>query len=151
MRDFSLSEVRLTSSNWAIAEHPPLLWRRSEPFLDTLRPNFAANDFHATFWEMYLAASLDSLGLPLVRREAKRNLKGGPNLQVAENVWVEAIVATAGTTADRVPAVDDRWEAPAQLVPDRARSTPRISREDTCVLVSRSSSRSTVGCFRAVV
>ena len=108
-----------------IARYPHLadyvrdLWRRSEPYLDTRRPHAAAHDFHATFWEMYLAASLHALGLPLVRREEKRNSKGGPDIQIADVTWIEAIAPNAGTTEDRVPEVDTSPDAPAQWVADR--------------------------------
>jgi hypothetical protein len=101
------------------ADYVRELWRRSEPYLDTRRPQAAAHDFHSTFWEMYLAASLDALGLPLVGREEKRNRKGGPDIEVRDAIWIEAIAPGAGMTDDRVPDVDTSWDAPARDVPDR--------------------------------
>ncbi len=68
---------------------------------------------------MYLAASLDALGLPLVGRVEKRYRKGGPDIEVRDAIWIEAIAPGAGTTDDRVPEVDTSWDAPARDVPDR--------------------------------
>jgi hypothetical protein len=101
------------------ADYVRELWRRSEPYLDPRRPKDAADHFHPTFWEMYLAASLEALGLPLVARSEKRNRRGGPDIEVRDAIWIEAIAPGAGATHDRVPEVDTSLDAPMRDVPDR--------------------------------
>src|SRR5260221_688279 len=70
------------------------LWARTADYLDLDLPEKAAQHFHQSFWEMYLAAALLELGMPLVPRSKRRAADVGPDLQIAPNIWVEAIAVT---------------------------------------------------------
>lgn len=95
------------------------LFATSEPFLDDDRPEAAANDFHPVWWEMYLAAALLKLGVPLTPRERKRHRRGGPDLQVDPTpIWVEAIAVSRGSGADAVPEIDFSLATQTMFVPD---------------------------------
>ena len=95
------------------------LFAASEPFLDDDRPEAAANDFHPVWWEMYLAAALQKVGLPLTPRARKRHRRGGPDLQIDPRpIWVEAIAVSRGSGADAVPEIDFRLASQTMFVPD---------------------------------
>jgi len=79
------------------------LWALTSPYLDEDLPDKATRAFHQCFWEMYVAAALLDLGLPLVPRELRRRKNEGPDLQIAPNTWVEAIAVTRGAGPDAVP------------------------------------------------
>lgn len=83
------------------------LWSRTGQYLDVDLPEKAAQRFHQAFWEMYLAAAFMDLGLPLVPRSQRRKAGLGPDLQIAPNIWVEAIAVTAGSGPDAVPVYND--------------------------------------------
>ena len=83
------------------------LWHRTADYLDIDLPEKAAQHFHQAFWEMYLAAILLELGLPLVPRSRRKTPGRGPDLQIAPNIWVEAIAVTAGSGPDAVPSHHD--------------------------------------------
>ena len=79
------------------------LWRRTADYLDEDLPTKASQHFHQAFWEMYLAATLLELGLPLVARNKRQRPGVGPDLQIAPNIWVEAIAVLSGSGPDAVP------------------------------------------------
>jgi hypothetical protein len=79
------------------------LWTRTSEYLDDDLPDKAMRAFHQCFWEMYVAAALLDLGLPLVPRAMRERKNDGPDIQVGQNIWVEAIAVTAGTGPDAVP------------------------------------------------
>jgi hypothetical protein len=81
------------------------LWARTADYLDGDLPVKAAQHFHQTFWEMYLAAALLNLGLPLIPRSERKDAGTGPDLQIAPNMWVEAIAVTAGSGPDAVQSI----------------------------------------------
>jgi hypothetical protein len=78
------------------------LWATTAEYLDADLPDKAAREFHQCFWEMYLAATLLDMGLPLVPRSARKKRDAGPDLQVGANVWVEAIAVTGGSGRDAI-------------------------------------------------
>src|SRR5262249_25253497 len=94
------------------------LWRRTADYLDADLPKKAAQQFHQAFWEMYLAASLLELRLPLVARTQRKRSGFGPDLQIVPNIWIEAIAVTAGFGPDAVPDYSNDFEE-AHEVPDR--------------------------------
>jgi len=93
------------------------LWERTAGYVDTDLPAKAAQHFHQAFWEMYLAATLLEAGLPMIPRTQRKNTGAGPDLQIAPNIWVEAIAVTGGCGPDAVPAHDA--DSKAHDVPDR--------------------------------
>lgn len=78
------------------------LWAQTSDYLDADLPDKATRQFHQCFWEMYLAAALLDLGLPLVPRSARKEPGAGPDLQVGPNVWFEAIAVTGGSGPDAI-------------------------------------------------
>lgn len=95
------------------------LWERVEPFVDNRRPEAAAADFASAFWEMYAAAALLEAQVQLVPKQARRSLAGGPDIEASPTTWVEAILATPGTTEHRVVAPElNPLEARAVWMPD---------------------------------
>ncbi len=78
-------------------------WDVAAPFLDPDLPARAAHEFTAHYWEVYLAAALLRVGLPLIPRKARRRPREGPDLQVAAPpTWIEAVVTKPGTGLDAV-------------------------------------------------
>jgi hypothetical protein len=97
------------------------LWARTREYLDRDLPEKAALHFHQAFWEMYLAAALLDLGLPLVPRSQRKKAGLGPDLQIAPNIWIEAIAVTAGSGPDAVPVYNDSKVHDVPEVPLRLR------------------------------
>jgi hypothetical protein len=91
------------------------LWKRTSDYLDPDLPAKATRAFHQCYWEMYLAAVLLDLDMPLVPRELRKH-KGdaGPDIQVGANVWIEAIAVEEGNGPDAVPhfAEFEAYEVP---------------------------------------
>lgn len=80
------------------------LWTFFEPFADDDFTLAIAKDFHARFWEMYLAFGLDAQGHRLLPTR-----KAGPDLLVEgpeRPVWIEAVAAQRGEGADQVPEME---------------------------------------------
>lgn len=78
-------------------------WAATAPFLDSDLPARVAHDFASHYWEVYLAAALLRLGLPLLPRKTRRRPREGPDLQVATPpTWIEAVVTKPGTGVDAV-------------------------------------------------
>lgn len=79
------------------------LWNIAAPFLSVdLRTNARAQ-FQQVFWEVYLAATLRTLGKRLVPRANRGPRSGGPDLlQLDPEVFYEAIVVSSGTGPDAV-------------------------------------------------
>lgn len=78
------------------------LWEVANIYLD---PDFLVklpNQFHQHFWELYLAASLLEIGLPLEHS----NSSDGPDICIRSDsdsyIWVEAVTALAGQGVDAV-------------------------------------------------
>ena len=94
------------------------LWSRTAEFLDSDLPDKATRQFHQCFWEMYLAASLLDLNLALVPRAERKKPSVGPDLQVAPNIWLEAIAVTSGAGPDAVPDTTSGPANKAHDVPD---------------------------------
>src|ERR1700687_2316210 len=94
------------------------LWRRTANYVDADLPEKAAQHFHQAFWEMYLAASLLEVGLPLLPRTERKSPSSGPDLLIAPNIWVEAIAVTPGAGPDAVPDHSNDF-GKAYDVPDR--------------------------------
>jgi type I restriction enzyme S subunit len=71
-------------------------------------PNFlddAKNNFHARFWEMYLAVTLSEQGFQL-----NKDTRGGPEFYFMHNnlkIWVEAVAPSPGCGNDKVPHFRD--------------------------------------------
>lgn len=99
--------------------HVEDLWSTTAPFSDPRLPQRARQDFHSSYWELLLAASLIDAGLPVARRNRRRHRSKGPDIQVGDKpvkAWVEATAVTAGQGADLVPAAGNR----IRTVPDDA-------------------------------
>ena len=94
------------------------LWSRTAGFLDSDLPDKATRQFHQCFWERYLAASLLDLNLALVPRAERKKPSVGPDLQVAPNIWLEAIAVTSGAGQDAVPDTTSGPANKAHDVPD---------------------------------
>jgi type I restriction enzyme S subunit len=80
------------------------LWGFFEPFADEDFTLAIAKNFHARFWEMYLAFGLNAQGHRLLPAR-----KSGPDLLIEgpeKPVWLEAVAATKGSGADRVPELE---------------------------------------------
>ena len=78
------------------------LWERYKEFADKDFTQKIASKFHNRFWEMYLACTLKDLGNNLIPKTKAE----GPDIGVkwADScIWVEAITASPGHGADRVP------------------------------------------------
>lgn len=143
MRDFFAVPNASDPLYRLLAAHPERgrivheLWERVEPFVDTRRPQAAAVDFHATFWEIYLAAALVEANISLVPRDQRRTTEGGPDIEARPTTWIEAIVASGGRTEHGVrdPEVLDISQGVAMhWVPDdkllvRIESALRSKRE----------------------
>jgi hypothetical protein len=90
------------------------LWAVAAPFLGTDVPRNAAAQFQQVFWEVYLAAALQSVGKRLIPRD--RRGEGGPDLlQSDPEAFYEAIAVTPGATDD---AVTEGEPFVARPVPD---------------------------------
>jgi hypothetical protein len=80
------------------------LWRQTAAYLERGIPNRMRFEFHACFWEMYLAAILLDHQLQVVSREKRSHSSKGPDIQVGNvDAWFEAIAAAAGEGPDAVP------------------------------------------------
>ena len=87
------------------------LWEAAAPFLSAEVVANARSDFHAVFWEVYLAATLRRLGKQLVPRAERDSRSSGPDLlQKSPDIFYEAVAVKPGTAADAVV------EAPAGVV-----------------------------------
>ena len=78
------------------------LWAKFCPFADSSFKTNIALDFHACFWEMYLACAFLDFGFELTPRGQHE----GPDLKIRDGdsiIWVEAVVITSGTEVDAVP------------------------------------------------
>lgn len=78
------------------------LWELTSDYVDSDLPDKATRQFHQCFWEMYVAAAMHDLSLPLVPRAMRKSPNAGPDLQIGPNVWIEAIAVTAGTGPDAI-------------------------------------------------
>lgn len=104
----------------ALAEQ---LWAFFEPFADEDFTLAIAKDFHARFWEMYLAFGLNAQGhrvLPAI--------KPGPDLRIEgpeRSIWLEAVAATKGSGPDQVPemVLDKVQDVPDELIVLRLRQS----------------------------
>lgn len=81
-----------------------LMWSSCGQFVDANAPERARkDDFHAVWWELYLAYALSGAGISLVSRKSRPRStgKGRPDL-LANNprVWIEAVMPQPGTGAD---------------------------------------------------
>jgi type I restriction enzyme S subunit len=75
------------------------LWQKYEPLADSHFRSQLACDFHARFWEMYLACALLEQGLTL----ARKNRSGGPDICIESSdgrIWIEATAPGPGTGPD---------------------------------------------------
>jgi hypothetical protein len=109
------------------------LWESVKDYFDPSLPDRAAWNFHPCFWEIYLAAALLKLGLPVVPERSRRH-KGnkGPDIQVGEvQAWIEAKVVEQGTGPDSVPDLrfDDAFEVPHREIKLRLSSALKDKRE----------------------
>jgi hypothetical protein len=80
------------------------LWQIAHRFVDPDVLDEIPNQFHTRFWELYLAASLVQVPLPLM--ESTR--RDGPDICILPNgatprTWVEAVSVSPGTGGDAVP------------------------------------------------
>lgn len=96
------------------------IWEQTEAFLDRDLPEKIRRDFHAGFWELYLASCLLSAQIPLVPRSERGRGLLGPDIQGrAPACWLEAVTAKPGLGGD---AVVERADGLAHDVPDDGRS-----------------------------
>src|SRR5271165_1159533 len=80
------------------------LWSKTVDLLGGDLKQRVRFEFHACFWEMYLAAILLDQNKPIVPLAERRFRLKGPDIQVGQvPTWFEAIVATTGTGTDAVP------------------------------------------------
>lgn len=97
--------------------HFDQLWDAAAPFLSSEVVANARSDFHAVFWEVYLAATLRQLGKHLVPRAERTSRSRGPDLlQSGPEIFYEATAVKPGTTADAV----------VEAVPGGARQVPDV-------------------------
>ena len=83
------------------------LWPLCSPYLDHDFRRQAADRFETRFWEMYLAWTLLENGVTLKQRPVGRRV-AGPDFQTeSRDVWIEAVLATAGTGENAVPDLVD--------------------------------------------
>lgn len=81
------------------------LWHRVKKYLD---PDIAIelpNQFHARFWEIYLAVALMEAGLNLEPSDSR----DGPDICIQTDqsrVWVEAVTVSSGQGEDAVPEIE---------------------------------------------
>lgn len=82
------------------------LWEIAHPFVDPDVLDDFPNQFQARFWEIYLAASLAQVPLPLLKSKGR----DGPDICILPNgaprIWVEAVSVTPGTGCDAVPEAE---------------------------------------------
>jgi len=79
------------------------LWKKYKDYADKNFKQEIKNDFHARFWEMYLACILLQNGFFLQKH------KGGPDILFKYNnqkIWVEATAPSPGESEDRVPEIE---------------------------------------------
>jgi hypothetical protein len=113
----------------AFVEH---LWSFFSPYADANFDTAIAREFHAKFWEMYLAFGLTNQGAKLERISSGsqgRRPRRGPDLLLSglpHRVWIEATVPTDDSAVDRVP--EERF-GPHQEIPSDA----LILRYRTCL------------------
>jgi hypothetical protein len=95
------------------------MWSSCGQYVDADAPQRARkHDFHAVWWELYLAYALSEAGVSLVpKKDYPRNAgKGRPDL-LANNprVWIEAVMPQPGTGADALiePPAPGVFEVPA--------------------------------------
>jgi hypothetical protein len=99
--DRAYVNLRDMQEEWIVAARAFVesLWDRFRGFADPHFRTEVRRDFHARFWEMYLTCALQE-------RAAQRGAvlsypKPGPDILVeheGNRVWVEAVLATNGTT-----------------------------------------------------
>lgn len=111
----------LATSNWKpvveARDYLESVWPRVQPYLDDDFLSKAARAFRPHFWELYLCAALLDAGKRLTPRSERGGGDSGPDFLLAEGIYIEAVLATAGAGADAVS------EAPlgvASDVPDDA-------------------------------
>ena len=96
------------------------LWKQTSDYVGKdLRYN-SKSQFHQSFWEMYLIATLLEKGFPVVKRQYKRFQSKGPDVQVAGSpvVWFEAIAVEAGSGRDAVRDLDIESKIARNLLQD---------------------------------
>ena len=86
-------------------EYMERTWEAYRDYVDPRLPERALTEFHACFWEIYLAAALLRLGLPITREADRRHPKNhGPDIQVGNvQAWIEAKAVEQGNGPDPVP------------------------------------------------
>ena len=81
-----------------------MLWASFSQYLDPDVPARAARDsYFSCFWELYLAYTLDTIGIKLVPRDEREPARHGPDLLAMQpKVWIEAVAPGRGQGADAV-------------------------------------------------
>ncbi len=93
------------------------LWGIYHPYADSDFPKQLAHDFHARFWEMYLACTLIDNSFKIVPKRTKAK---GPDIKIdhaSTTIWVEAVTLTSGDS-NRPDSVPNLQMGVAQQVPD---------------------------------
>jgi hypothetical protein len=95
------------------------LWESYKGFADKDFSKKISLSFHAHFWEMFLACTLKDLGNNLLTKKKAE----GPDIGIKWSdscIWVEAIAASPGQGADRIPirTIDDEmwFRAPEEQI-----------------------------------
>lgn len=86
------------------------LYVRVAPYLDSDFPQKIRNHFHASYWEMHLAAALLDAGIKLIERKDRKGKDAGPDLLGIigdKRHWFEAVAVMPGTGPDRVEYPED--------------------------------------------
>ena len=142
-------------------EYVERTWEACRDYVDPRLPERALTktEFHACFWEIYLAAALLRLGFPITREADRRHPKNhGPDIQVGNvQAWIEATAVEQGTRLDAVPdwCFGEGREVPDDEIKLRlsnaldgsSRPIGSGSKRAWCWTRSPLSSQSTQGCF----
>jgi hypothetical protein len=79
-----------------------VLWAKYQPYADEHFLAEMRRDFHARFWEMYLAVTLLEQGFTI------ESPKPGPDVGIVvdgRRIWLEAVAPRPGESRDRVPSL----------------------------------------------
>jgi len=98
------------------------LWERTSDYLDKDLQTNARSQFHNSFWEMYLVATLLEYDFPVVTRENRRSTKkiGSPDVQVGNVIaWFEAITVSAGSNLDEVSELNPKSKVAKDVPQDK--------------------------------
>jgi hypothetical protein len=118
--DAAYNNIRDGSEEWLRSAKKLIeeLWGTYHPHADRHFLVEIRRDFHARFWEMYLACTLINAGHTLTSADA------GPDIRIehaSKVIWIEAVTPTAGDPSkpDSVPDLASRLGAVvARKVPD---------------------------------